>query len=151
MKHLLFAFVAVCVSGLLSPATAQVDKQIIAREKAAIEAWQKKDKAFWSNFLTDDATYIGAMSPYRDSDPKVNFLPKFEQHVEDFQIVDFSMMDPIVQVYGDVAILTYYENVTALIHMNPLTYSGKVTAVYVKQGGTWKMAHGHESINPKAD
>jgi hypothetical protein len=41
-----------------APTTSSQDiaKQIIAREKAAFEAWQRKDKAFWADYLTDDAT-----------------------------------------------------------------------------------------------
>jgi len=57
------------------PQPQAIANQIIAREKASVEAWQRKDKAFWADFLADDATYFGAMSPYLETDPKVNFRP----------------------------------------------------------------------------
>lgn len=151
MKHLLICItlVACLVAGSIT-AFAQVDKQIIALEKASVEAWQKKDKAFYADYLADDATYFGPRSPYLDVDPKVNFLPKFEQYVAMFKYLDFEMYNPRVQVYGDVAILTYNESVTAEVNGKPMSYTGKVTSIYAKQGGTWRTVHGHESVNAGA-
>jgi ketosteroid isomerase-like protein len=132
------------------PSTQSVANQVIAREKASVEAWQRKDKAFWVDFLTDDATYFGAMSPYLETDPKTNFLPKFEQYMERFKILDWQMYNPRVQVYGDVAILTYNAASTMDFGGRVMNYTSKITSVYVKQGATWRVAHGHESMNPGA-
>ncbi len=151
MKHKLSSLIlVVCIiaaSGWQS-ARAQVANQIIAREKAAFEAWQQKDKAFWTDYLTDDATYFGVMSPYLEIDPKVNFVPKLDQYFEQFKMLDFQMYNPRVQVYGDVAVLTYNHAQTVDMGGKMMNYTGKVTSVYVKQGNTWRVVHGHESINP---
>jgi ketosteroid isomerase-like protein len=122
--------------------------QIIAREKASVEAWQKKDKAFYTDFMTDDATFFSSESPYLETDPKLNFLPKFDQYVEMFKINDFQMHNPRVQVYGDAAVLTYNSTVSVSFGGQPLNYTTKVTSVYVKQGNTWRVVHAHETINP---
>jgi ketosteroid isomerase-like protein len=132
------------------PQSQAIASQVIAREKASVEAWQRKDKTFWADFLTDDATYFGSQNPYLETDPKVNFLPKFEQYAEQFKIIDFQMYNPRVQVYGDVAILAYNNAATVSIGGQVINYTGKVTSVYVKQGNTWRVAHGHESMNPGA-
>jgi ketosteroid isomerase-like protein len=132
----------------LTSVHAQIDKQVIAREKASWEAWQKKDKAFWSDYLTDDGTYFGSRNPYLETDPKVNFIPKLDMYFDTFKILDYQMYNPRVQVYGDVAILTYNSAVTADIGGKTIDYTAKVTSVYVKQGNTWRVAHGHESMNP---
>ena len=124
--------------------------QIIARERAAVEAWQRKDKAFWSDFLADESTYFGPHSPYLEIEPKVNLLPKFEQHVEQFKFLDVQMYNARVQVYGDVAILTYNNAVTANFGGRPVSYTGKMSVVYARQGGAWRVVHGHESMNPGA-
>ena len=131
-------------------ASQAIASQVIAREKASFVAWQNKDKAFFTDFLADDATYFGVKSPYLDTEPKVNFLPKFESMVERFKIVDFQMYNPRVQAYGDAAVLTYNAAVMADMGGQPMNYSSKVTAVYVKQGNTWRIVHGHESMNPSA-
>lgn len=122
--------------------------QIIALEKSSVEAWQRKDKAFYADFFTDDATFFGPMNPYLETDPKENFLPKFEQYAEMFKFTDFQMYNAHVQVYGDAAILTYNSNVSMTFAGQPMSYTAKVTSVYVKQGNKWRSAHAHETMNP---
>ena len=145
------ALLLVCMVVVTPSVHAQIEKAIIAREKASVEAWQKKDKAFWMDFLTDNATYFGPRSPYMETDPKTNFIPKLDMYFEQFKTLDFAMYNQMVQVYGDVAILTYNEAVTASLGGKIMNYTGKVTSVYVKQGNTWRVAHGHETINAGAE
>ena len=132
------------------PSQAALAAQIIAREKASVEAWQKKDKAFYTDFLADDATFFSSESPYLETDPKENFFPKFEQYAEMFKMNDFQMHNPRVQVYGDTAILTYNSSVSVSFSGQPINYTAKVTSVYVKQGNTWRVVHAHETMNPAA-
>ena len=153
----LFVFAAVwgaaVISGFASSADAangEIAKAVIAREKASAEAWRRKDKAFFADFLAEDATYFGWMSPYLETEPKENFLPKFEQIAEMMKIIDFQMYNPRVQVYGDTAVLTYNAASTISMSGQMLNYTCKVTSVYVRQGNTWRVVHGHESMNPSA-
>ncbi len=159
-KHLGLIFVVVLVAavgGASFPAASHtaadtpsqgVAIQIIAREKAAFEAWQRKDKAFYADYWADDFTEFLPHSPYLGTDPKANLLPRFEQLTERWKIVDFQMYNPRVQVYGDVAVLTYTESVEGRSDGQPVSYTGKATMVYVKQGATWRGVHYHESANP---
>jgi ketosteroid isomerase-like protein len=162
IKHLVslvLLFVAFCASLVVfavrgasadSPQQSAIASQIIAREKAGFEAWQRKDKAFYADFLADDATYFSGMNPYLETDPKTNFLPKFEQYAEQFKYLDWQMYNPRVQVYGDTAILTYNGSFVITIGGQPVNYTAKLTSVYVKQGNTWRVVHGHETMNPSA-
>ena len=127
-----------------------IASQIIAREKASVEAWQRKDKAFFADFLADDSTYFNPYNPYLETDPKANFLPKFEQYAEMFKYNDFQMYNPRVQVYGDTAVLTYNSSVSVTFGGQPLNYTAKATSIYVKQGNTWRVVHAHETMNPAA-
>jgi ketosteroid isomerase-like protein len=130
--------------------TEEVARAVIAREKASSEAWQRKDKAFFAGFMADDATFFGAMNPYLETDPRVNFIPKFEQYSEMFKILDTQMYNPRVQVYGDIAILTYNSASTVNMGGRVINYTGKMTSVYRRQGDTWRVVHGHESVNAGA-
>lgn len=124
--------------------------QLIAREKAAVEAWQKKDKAFWMDYMAEDSTAFFPQNPYLESDPKVNFFPKFEQYTEMMKVLDAQMYNPRVQVYGDTAILTYNGASSVNFGGRVMNYTNKVTTVYVRQGNSWRVVHVHESINPGA-
>ncbi|HEX8843872.1 MAG TPA: nuclear transport factor 2 family protein [Pyrinomonadaceae bacterium] len=158
-KYLSFIAVLLLMAGGLFYATKgttaepnpqAIAAQIIAREKASFEAWQKKDKAFFADFLADDATFFSFESPYLQTDPKINFLPKFDQYAEMFKMNDFQMYNPRVQVYGDTAVLTYNSSVSASFGGQTINYTAKVTSVYVKQGNSWRVVHAHETMNPGA-
>ncbi len=59
------------------------------------------------------------------------------------------MLNPKVQVYGDVAILTY--NFAGVIKGNDgkVTVSkAKSTRVYVKMNGDWKLVHANFGSDP---
>ena len=122
-----------------------IEAQIIAREKASFEAWKRKDKAFYADYWADDFTEFLPGNPYLDT--RANILPKFEQLAEHWKIQDYQMYNPHVQVYGDVAVLTYNESIAGAYDGQPSTYTGKVTMVYVRQGNTWRGVHYHESTN----
>ena len=128
----------------------EIKRAVIAREKDSTKAWKDKDKAFFEGFMADDATFFGAMNPYLETDPKQNFLPKFEQYTKMFEIIDTQMYNPQVQVYGDIAILTYNSASTVNMGGRVMNYTGKMTTVYRKQGDTWRVVHGHESVNAGA-
>jgi ketosteroid isomerase-like protein len=152
MKSFRMALATLALLPLVAPlahAAGDPTQEIVARERASFVAWQKKDRAFFEDYLADDATYFGPTSPYRYTDPKHNFLPRFEQYAEAHKILDFSILNPLVQVYGDVAILTYNEEVTAEDGGKTATYTGKATSVYLRdKSGRWRAVHGHESLNP---
>ena len=123
-----------------------IAREIIAREKASFAAWQRRDKAFYADYWADDFTEFLPSNPYLDE--KANLMPKFEQLTETWKITDFQMYHTQVQVYGDVAVLTYNESISGKYDGQPSSYTGKVTMVYVKQGGRWRGVHYHESANP---
>ncbi|MCI0698077.1 nuclear transport factor 2 family protein [candidate division KSB1 bacterium] len=49
------------------------------------------------------------------------------------------------QVYGNVAVATYYLVGSVKIGEESATGTWRVTEVWVRQGGEWKEAHHHES------
>lgn len=122
-----------------------VAEEVIARERASFEAWKRRDKAFYADYWAEGFTEFLPSSPYLDT--RENILPKFEQLTERWKIVDYAMYNPRVQAYGDVAVLTYNEMISGTYDGQPSTYTGKVTMVYVRQGGVWRGVHYHESAN----
>jgi ketosteroid isomerase-like protein len=63
--------------------------------------------------------------------------------------VSSEMLNPKVQVYGDVAILTYnYAGVVKNKENEMKPTRAKSTRVYAKQGGKWKMVHANFGMDP---
>jgi len=125
-----------------------VTQEIIALEKASFAAWQRKDKKFYADYWADDFTEFLPQSPTLTANPKQTLLPNLEQSFNDWTLTDLQMTDPRVQLYGNVAVLTYEESVQGSYKGEATKYTGKVTMVYVKRDGKWKGVHYHESQNP---
>ncbi|HUK25097.1 MAG TPA: nuclear transport factor 2 family protein [Terriglobales bacterium] len=122
---------------------ASVKAEVIAREKASFDAWKRKDKAFYQDYWADDMTEF--LPESRRLATKAEIMPKFEEVTRRWQLDDIQMHDPRVQVYGNVALLTYTESVWGRYDGKPSHYEGKVTMVYLHEGGEWKGVHYHES------
>jgi ketosteroid isomerase-like protein len=59
------------------------------------------------------------------------------------------MLNPKVQTYGDVSILTYnYVHLGQDKDGKVKTDTGKSSRVYVKQAGKWMLVHGHFTADP---
>src|SRR5262249_30498938 len=120
-------------------------EEVIAREKASFDAWQRKDKAFYEEYWSD------AMTEFLPDNPrlvtKAETMPKFEQIVDHWKLNSLEMIDPDVRVYGDIAILTYREAVSGSAAGQASQYTGKVTMIYVREGERWRGVHYHESKN----
>ena len=59
------------------------------------------------------------------------------------------MLNPKVQVYGDVAILSYnYAGVSKNKDGETKSNRAKSTRVYAKQGGSWKLVHANFAADP---
>jgi ketosteroid isomerase-like protein len=62
------------------------------------------------------------------------------------------MLNPKVQIYGDVAILSYnYAGVVKNKDGETKSIRAKSTRVYAKQAGKWKMVHGNFALDPKPE
>ena len=124
-----------------------ITREIIALEKASFTAWQRKDKRFYADYWADDFTEFLPQSPNLTANPKQSLLPNLQQSFDDWELIDIQMKEPRVQVYGNVAVLTYAESVQGSYKGEPKKYTGKVTMVYVRRDGKWKGVHYHESEN----
>ena len=122
----------------------ETKRQIIALEKQSFDAWRQKDKAFYAKYWSSEMTEF---TPWRrDLGRRGEMMPSFEEDVEAWKLDELRMIDPEVQVYGDIAILIYKERVSGAYLGRRTEYDGKVTMVYLKQNGRWRGLHYHESL-----
>jgi len=116
-------------------------KTIIAMEKAALEKWLKGNPTGYLNIYAEDFTYF-------DPIQRLNGFEKIKEFYESMrgsvQVEKYEIIDPIVQIYGETAVLSY----------NLVTYSGgevigeNCTEVYQQQlDKQWKIIHSHWSLS----
>ena len=74
-------------------------------------------------------------------------IPRFAELAEAWRICTLQMVGAEVHNYGNVAVLTYNETVSGRDKGQPSQYTGKVTMVYVRQHGSWRGVHYHESVD----
>ena len=126
-----------------------LSEEIIALERSALDRWITFDPHGYLDLSAPEVTYF---DPLRDkrvdgSETLKALLEPIKQFKGSITEPRYEMIDPKVQQYGDVALLTY--NLT-----NYGSVSGRPEAVlarwnsselYARFGGKWQLVHSHWS------
>jgi ketosteroid isomerase-like protein len=120
----------------------QVADEVIAVTRAQWAAEMKKDSAAWGRNVADDYTVFEGAYPTR-IDGKAMMQRIFDGGAgNSATLVTAEMANEKVQVYGDVAILSYnYIGADKSADGKISPSVAKSTRVYVKQGGQWMLVH----------
>lgn len=98
----------------------------------------------WAPALAHPLTYaLGLDNP--KVVPKSEQMPQFHEPVRKGKRDSIQILNPDVQLYGDVAILTSQEAVAGGWEGQPSRYAGQVTIGYVKHRDAWRGTHYHGS------
>ena len=143
MRRVLMIFVGVAVLSLsLFAAHHTVADQVIAVTKAQWAAEMKNDVATAMKNVADDYTEFNPDYPTRLDGKAMNVRLSEAFNSGSGDTVAAEMANPKVQVYGDVAILTYnYIGAAKNKDGEIESVKAKSTRVYVKQGGQWMLVH----------
>ncbi len=145
MRRVLMVIVGVAVLSLTLIAQAgdkEVAEEVIAITKAEWAAEMRKDVQAAMKNVADDFTVFNLVYPTRlDGKAMIVRLDEaFNSGSGD--TVAAEMANPKVQVYGDVAILTYnYIGAAKNKDGEVESIKAKSTRVYVKQDGQWMLVH----------
>jgi uncharacterized protein (TIGR02246 family) len=123
--------------------TSQAARDILAEERRALEQWAKGNPVGFAESFAQDATYfddiaahtridgLGALEAYMAS--LTGKIPPHRQKI----------VDPKVQLYGDVGILTLRYDV--LGEDGTPVARWKATSVYHREDDGWRVVHAHWS------
>ena len=145
MRRILLVFVGVALLSLAviaQPTEKQVADEVIAITKAEWAAEMRKDVATaLKNVAEDCTTFLVAFPTRLDGKAMINRWRE-NRAGDSRSLVMAEMANEKVQVYGDVAILSYnfigaFKDKDGKV--NPV--APKATRVYVKQGGQWMLVH----------
>jgi len=132
----------VAVALVASAAGAGVEEDVIALAKAQWAAEMAGDAGNMMATVADDYTEFNSDYPTRLDGKAMNMKLAEGTSKGAEKVIVAEMANPKVQVYGDVAILTYnYIGMTMDKDGATHTNAAKSTRVYAKIGGSWKLVH----------
>lgn len=120
------------------------EETILAQERDALDRWSNGDPKGYAQSAADDVTYfddIGAQARVDGIQALRDYLSGLQGQIPAHA---YEIVDPRIQVYGDVGILT--------LHYHPSSLDGerlapwKTTSVYRRTDGAWHMVHAHWSM-----
>jgi ketosteroid isomerase-like protein len=109
-------------------------------------AFAANDPNLYFQYIDDDIVVIIPSSPYRIEGVKDD-REEFEHSLRagTTRVGYFQELQPLVQVFGDTAVVTYYSRGAYGPEGDAKTGYLKETDVLVKRNGTWKIVHIHVS------
>jgi ketosteroid isomerase-like protein len=127
---------------------ASVEDEIIALTYKLWKAENENDMAVRNKHIADDYTEFNASYSTRIDGKTKNFNLLESYFIPGTSLAD-EMLNPKVQVFGDVAVLTYnFAGVVKDKDGKINNTKAKSTRVYVKMNGTWKLVHANFGMDP---
>jgi ketosteroid isomerase-like protein len=148
VSFFLFVFLLPSSALLAQSSPAYVEDEIIALTYKLWKAENENDMVTRNKYISDDYTEFNPSYSTLIEGKKKNFNLSDANLTGGKSLAD-EMLNPKVQVYGDVAILTY--NFAGVIKNNDgkvVTSKAKSTRVYVKMNGDWKLVHANFGFDP---
>jgi len=145
MRRILFAVVLVCVLGVtvaVQSAPPSAADEVISITKEMWAAEVRGDVAGSMKYVADDYTEFNGDYPTRLDGKNINMMLAEANNGGSTKVVAGDMANAKVQVYGDVAILSYnYIGAAKDKDGKVESAKAKSTRVYVKKDGKWWLVH----------
>ena len=130
---LIFLAVSFALSAPTTKAPANVEAQLIAREKASWAAWQNKDVPFWQRHLSPDHVEIDGPTGPQGRDYVLKGVAERSCAVTNYALDDFTFRP----LGPDGAILVYRAQQEFVCGDKHIPNTGWVTSVYARRHGQW--------------
>ena len=134
--------VASCESAPQDPVHSNAEEEILAQELAGLDQWAAGNPLGYTDSAAEDVTYFDDIG----ASDRIEGLEDWKSYVSTLEVPphQYEIIDPMVQVYGDVGILTLqYQGMGP--DGEPLP-RWKATSVYRYDVGEWSRVHAHWSM-----
>ena len=112
--------------------------QIIAQERAELDALKTGDMTTFSNLVAEDAVFLDSQGPAGKA--------VIVQHTVEFRLHDYTMSGvQVVPASPDSGLIIYKIDETGTSHGKEFKASVYVSALWVKRGGKWQCAFSQET------
>lgn len=121
----------------------KVEETILAREHKTLDRWAAGDPFGFSENSTEDVTWFDDVAAQTRIDGLEELRSYLKSFVGKIPPQTYEIVDPKVQVYGDIAVCT--------LHYNPIINGKpdspwKATDVYRLTNGEWRLVHVNWSL-----
>lgn len=126
------------------PDLESAQEAILAQEYRSLERWSQGDPVGYSAAAAPDITYlddIGAQHRIEGIEALREYLTALQGQIP---VHSYEVVDPKVQVLGDVGILTFRYHASS--PDGGALPPWKATTVYRRGDGRWQMVHAHWSM-----
>ena len=124
--------------------TSAAEQAVLAQERRALDEWAAGRPAGFAMVDADDATYFDDIGAHRRLDGLAalrSYLASLQGKIPPHR---YEVVDPKVQVYDDVAVLTLRYHPRD--HDDNPLQAWKATSVYRRSGSEWRRVHAHWSM-----
>ena len=119
------------------------EEAILAQAHRDLDGWSNGDTEAYALSAAEDVTYFDNIAAHN----RVDGIQAFREYLSALQGQipkhTYEIVDPKVQVYGDIGILTLHYH--AFTPDGEILTRGKGTCVYRQTDGAWQMVHTHWS------
>ena len=102
-------------------------------------------RAIWSR--SDPVTVLGAWMNASGQLELDELFAHLAENFSDCTSYEFELLE--AEVRGDTAYTVGFEHTSASVNGVPRTYTLRVTQIYRREDGEWKVAHRHGSVPPE--
>jgi len=146
----LFAIFVATMAALVSCTSASAKPDDIADVTAAEMAFNAAENAGDANgmfkYLMPDRTVFGSQGGRLVEGWTEESKKRRQADFDAGRKIDLRIEELKVRIYGDTAVTTFYRIGTMKeISGNPRQVHNRISGVWVRQNGEWKLAHRHES------
>ena len=147
VKWLPVLILAAAVQGCRVSGDEDAAATVIAMERAALDRWGKGDPQGYFSIMAPDITYFDPMTKAR-RDPYADVEDYIKPFTGKIKVDRYEIVDPKVQQYGDVALLSF--NLVSYVPGPKGPATGIVkwnsTEVYRRTKDGWRIVHSHWSF-----
>lgn len=120
------------------------ETSILAQEHRALEQWAQGRPSGYVEIDSDEVTYFDDIAAHRRIDGIGAMRQYFSALEGKIPVHRYEMVDPKVQVHGEVGVLTF-RYVPTTLDGRPLPH-WKATSVYRHADDSWRILHAHWSL-----
>lgn len=136
-----------CMDAQKATTTSEKDTQKLHEAIAAFnEAFQQGNLAVLDSLTTANYMHSNGISKSIDKRSWFTYLKKRAKAIEsgDLEVIDYTMSESEIKVYGDMAIVTGKIEVTQKVSGAMQKNAYRVTHVWIHREGRWKRAGFHD-------